>query len=145
VFPRLQPAGTIEATSFCDTGHLKATLERLVDLDRRNADSVRFSIGAVNVRSGNFIYFDTATHTIRPEQYHGERRAPTRFSRDRNRRRALLGRRPRFDHSAAVGGRWPLPYTDDTLDHVCTHIDQAQMTLGRQILLENPSVRRARP
>src|ERR1700760_2909450 len=26
----------------------------------------------------------------------------------------------------------PLPYTDDALDHVCAHIDQAQMALGRQ-------------
>ena len=27
----------------------------------------RFSAGAVNVRTGNLVYFDTATHTIRPE------------------------------------------------------------------------------
>jgi NTE family protein len=67
VSPWFQPAGTIEATSFYDTGHLKATLERLVDFDRLNAGSVRFSIGAVNVRTGNFVYFDTMTHTIRPE------------------------------------------------------------------------------
>jgi NTE family protein len=28
---------------------------------------MRFSVGAVNVRTGNFVYFDTETHTIRPE------------------------------------------------------------------------------
>jgi NTE family protein len=28
---------------------------------------MRFSVGAVNVRSGNFVYFDTKTHTIAPE------------------------------------------------------------------------------
>ncbi|CUH76045.1 DUF692 domain-containing protein [Tropicibacter naphthalenivorans] len=33
----------------------------------------------------------------------------------------------------------PLPYTADTLTRVCTHIDQVQTTLGRQMLLENPS------
>jgi len=33
----------------------------------------------------------------------------------------------------------PLPYTQATLDRVCTHIDQVQETIGRQILLENPS------
>jgi len=65
--PWLQPAGAIEATSFYDTSQLRATLERLVDFDRLNAGSVRFSIGAVNVRTGNFVYFDTRTHTIRPE------------------------------------------------------------------------------
>jgi NTE family protein len=67
VSPWLQPAGTIEATSFYDTGDLKRTLERLVDLDRLNADAIRFSVGAVNVRTGNFVYFDMTTHTIRPE------------------------------------------------------------------------------
>jgi NTE family protein len=66
--PLFQPAGTIEATSFYDTSELKRTLERLVDFDRINtADATRFSIGAVNVRSGNFVYFDNTTHEIRPE------------------------------------------------------------------------------
>ena len=67
VIPWLQPGGTIEATSFYDTGDLKRTLERLVDFDRLNACGTRLSVGAVNVRTGNFIYFDTTTHTIRPE------------------------------------------------------------------------------
>ncbi|MCG7519012.1 DUF692 family multinuclear iron-containing protein [Ruegeria sp. Ofav3-42] len=33
----------------------------------------------------------------------------------------------------------PLPYTDDTLARVCAHIDEVQETVGRQMLLENPS------
>jgi uncharacterized protein len=33
----------------------------------------------------------------------------------------------------------PLPYTAKTLRHVCDHIDEVQSTLGRQMLLENPS------
>ncbi len=33
----------------------------------------------------------------------------------------------------------PLPYTDATLQRVAEHIDQVQTTLGRQMLLENPS------
>lgn len=33
----------------------------------------------------------------------------------------------------------PLPYTSETLAHVARHIDQVQTTLGRQMLLENPS------
>jgi NTE family protein len=65
--PWLQPAGTIEATSFYDSRALKQTLERLVDFDRLNAGPARFSAGAVNVRTGNFVYFDTTTHTICPE------------------------------------------------------------------------------
>ena len=33
----------------------------------------------------------------------------------------------------------PLPYTDETLARVCGHIDEVQETLGRRMLLENPS------
>ena len=65
--PWLQPAGTAEATSFYDTRHLKRTLERLVDFDRLNSGKARFSVGAVNVRSGNFVYFDNTTRVIGPE------------------------------------------------------------------------------
>jgi NTE family protein len=54
-------------TSYYDTSHLKATLERLVDFDRINAGKTRFSVGAVNVCTGNFVYFDSARQTIQPE------------------------------------------------------------------------------
>jgi NTE family protein len=63
----LQPSGSIEATSYYDTAPLKATLGRLVDFDRINAGETRFSIGAVNVTTGNFLYFDNTTHIIGPE------------------------------------------------------------------------------
>lgn len=33
----------------------------------------------------------------------------------------------------------PIPYTDETLDRVAEHIDQVQESVGRQMLLENPS------
>ena len=65
--PWFQPAGTIDATSVYDTRELKPTLERLIDFDRINAGATRFSVGAVNVRTGNFAYFDNDTHRIRPE------------------------------------------------------------------------------
>ena len=54
-------------TSYYDTAPLRATLERLVDFDRINARNVRFSVGAVNVRTGNFAYFDNGNRKIRPE------------------------------------------------------------------------------
>ena len=62
--PWMQPDGTLEATSYYDTAALKSTLEGLIDFDRINHSGNRFSVGAVNVRSGNFVYFDTATHVI---------------------------------------------------------------------------------
>jgi NTE family protein len=63
----LQPPGSPEATSHYDTAPLKSTLERLIDFDRINAGQTRFSVGAVNVSTGNFVYFDNTTHTIGPE------------------------------------------------------------------------------
>ncbi|MGZ5852363.1 MAG: DUF3734 domain-containing protein [Hyphomicrobium sp.] len=67
--PWFHPPGTIEATSYFDTRPLKATLERFVDFDRVNADKqdTRLSLGAVNVRSGNLVYFDNGTQVIGPE------------------------------------------------------------------------------
>jgi NTE family protein len=64
--PFLHPPGSSEAVSFYDVSPLKATLERLVDFDRINVGGMRFSVGAVNVRSGNFVYFDSTTHEIGP-------------------------------------------------------------------------------
>jgi NTE family protein len=77
--PWLHPAGTIEATSFYDTNGLRGTLERLVDFDRLNAGATRYSAGAVNVRSGNFVYFDTTTHTIGPEHVMASGALPPAF------------------------------------------------------------------
>jgi NTE family protein len=64
--PYLQPPGSIEATSFYETAPLRATLERLVDFDRINAGEMRLSVGAVNIRSGNFAYFDNTRDAITP-------------------------------------------------------------------------------
>jgi NTE family protein len=65
--PWLYPPSNANATSLYDTSGLRAALERLVDFDRLNAGATRLSIGADNVRSGNFVFFDTKTHTIGPE------------------------------------------------------------------------------
>lgn len=59
-----QPRGTLEAISYYDTSPLKQTLEHLVDFDLINSGSVRLSVGAVNVRTGNFEYFDSAKQRI---------------------------------------------------------------------------------
>jgi NTE family protein len=54
--------------SYYSTAALKETLERLVDFDRINSrKEMRISVGAVNVHSGQFAYFDSAEITIRPE------------------------------------------------------------------------------
>jgi NTE family protein len=54
--------------SYYDTFAPKGTFERLVDFDRiNNAKDMRLSVGAVNVRTGQFVYFDSAKITMRPE------------------------------------------------------------------------------
>jgi NTE family protein len=70
--PRVPPAlflpgGSVDTASYYDNSPLKPTLERLVDFDRINAGHPRFSVGAVDVCSGNFAYFDTTTDRIRVE------------------------------------------------------------------------------
>ena len=43
-------------------------------------------------------------------------------------------------HGAAwLNDLLPMPYTDETLQTICAHIDQTQDALGRRMLLENPS------
>lgn len=65
--PWFYPRGTRQATSYYDTAPLRETLERLVDFDRINRGRTRLTLSAVNVRSGNFVDFDTTTHVIAPE------------------------------------------------------------------------------
>jgi NTE family protein len=65
--PLIWPAKTAGSVSYYDVAPLKDTLERLVDFDCLNSNRMRFSVGAVNVRTGNFIYFDNHTHHIGPE------------------------------------------------------------------------------
>jgi NTE family protein len=77
--PYLAKAGTRSATSWYETGALKSTLERFIDFDRINARERRFSVGAVNVRTGNFAYFDNATDTIRPEHIMASGALPPAF------------------------------------------------------------------
>jgi NTE family protein len=65
--------------SYYDTSVLKGTLERLVDFDRINAREMRLSVGAVNVRTGQFAYFDSETITIRAEHVMASAALPPGF------------------------------------------------------------------
>jgi len=61
------PRGAPQAISYYDTAPLRDTLLRLVDFDLINAKQVRLSVGAVNVKTGNFAYFDNTKQPIGPE------------------------------------------------------------------------------
>ena len=67
------------ATSFYDTAPLRNTLNRLVDFDRLNSGDVRVSVGAVNIRCGNLVYFDTAERRLRAEHFMASGALPPGF------------------------------------------------------------------
>jgi NTE family protein len=65
--PWMSLTGAQSATSYYDTAPLRETLTELVDFSLINERSTRFSVGAVNVLTGNFVYFDNAVEQIEPE------------------------------------------------------------------------------
>jgi len=77
--PWLQFAGASGATSFYDTSALRETLLRLIDWDILNNQEHRLSVGAVNVRTGNFRYFDSAIERIEPEHVMASGALPPAF------------------------------------------------------------------
>ncbi|MFM9828032.1 MAG: patatin-like phospholipase family protein [Sphingomonas sp.] len=67
--PRLLPPmmalpGTMDALSYYDTSPLRETLDSLIDWDLVNHGPVRLSVGAVDVESGNFRYFDSGEEKL---------------------------------------------------------------------------------
>ena len=65
--PYLQADGSPEALSIYDTSPLRDTLLRLIDFDLINGKTVRLSVGASNVHTGNSQYFDNRDNVIGPE------------------------------------------------------------------------------
>jgi NTE family protein len=62
--PVLAPPGSPEALSFYDASPLRGTLDRLVDWELLNDGPVRLSVGAVEVETGNFHFFDNRAARI---------------------------------------------------------------------------------
>jgi NTE family protein len=62
--PTFAPPRSAGAMSFYDSTPLAATLDQFVDWDLLNDGPVRLSVGAVNIETGNFHYFDTRTERI---------------------------------------------------------------------------------
>jgi len=62
--PFLAPDGSADALSFYDSGPLAKTLDDLIDWDLLNEGPMRLSVGAVELESGNFRYFDNRTDRI---------------------------------------------------------------------------------
>ena len=82
--PRMPPPsfaadGTEGALSMYDTTPLKATLEELVDFDLINSGQVRLSLGAVDVRKGTSVYFDTKSTQIHADHVRASGALPPGF------------------------------------------------------------------
>ncbi len=56
--------GASGATSFYDTAELETTLDKVIDWDVLNSNDRVLSVGAVNLRTGNFRYFDSRIERI---------------------------------------------------------------------------------
>ncbi|MGD9656269.1 MAG: patatin-like phospholipase family protein, partial [Methylocystis sp.] len=79
VNPWLSFAGAKDALSYYDTQPLRETLLELVDFDLINSRRTRFSVGAVNVRTGNFLYFDNHDMIVGPEHVMASGALPPAF------------------------------------------------------------------
>jgi len=65
--PQLQKEGTVAAISYYDTTPLRQTLLNFIDFDRINSKATRLLLGAVKVKTGELVFFDSAKIEIRPE------------------------------------------------------------------------------
>ena len=65
--PWLWPDDRPEALSYYDIAPLRDTLLEFVDFERLNDGPVRLSVGAVDIHTGNYEYFDNRERRIGPE------------------------------------------------------------------------------
>jgi NTE family protein len=109
--PLLLLGGSAPVLSYYDTSALKQTLERLIDFDRINSGEMRFSIGAVNVVSGDSKYFDSTDPgtKIGPEHVMASGALPPGFP------PALVGDQYYWD--GGIVSNTPLQYVLDAQPH----------------------------
>ena len=77
--PMFQPTGSPAALSYYDTAPLKETLENLINFGILNSSGPRLSVGAVNIRTGNFAYFDSRKQRIGVEHIMASSALPPGF------------------------------------------------------------------
>jgi NTE family protein len=68
--PLFQPAAGAGDVGYYTTTPLHATLKELVDFNLLKSGACRLSVGAVNVESGNFAYFDSKDETLKLSPKH---------------------------------------------------------------------------
>ncbi|VCU71341.1 hypothetical protein PIGHUM_03422 [Pigmentiphaga humi] len=82
--PRLVPSWPLlhnpETASVYDSGPLKRTLEEFVDFELLNSGAMRVSVGAVNVQTGNFAYFDNTEQPLTADHIMASAALPPGFA-----------------------------------------------------------------
>jgi len=73
-------AGRQTPLGFYNAAPLRETLLELVDFDLINRKTVRLSVGAVDVRTGNSVYFDNFEREIHPEHIMASGALPPAFA-----------------------------------------------------------------
>jgi NTE family protein len=79
LLPDLAPAGSPGALSYYDTEPLRKTLAELIDFDLLKQRAVRLTLGAVNVRSAQAVYFDNTRDEIGPDHIRASGALPPGF------------------------------------------------------------------
>ena len=129
--PMLQPEGSDAALSFYDTAPLRQTLERLVDFEliNSNKQTLRLSVGAVNVRSGNSIYFDNTEQRIGVEHIMASCALPPAFA------PVMIDEEPYWD--GGIVSNTPLQYLLDKRGPRRTLVAQVDLFSARGALPTN--------
>lgn len=70
---------TPDQISYYKTENLKLTLEKYVDFNLLNKGHIRVSVGAVNVKTGNFVYFDNTKQKLKAEHFMASGALPPGF------------------------------------------------------------------
>jgi len=124
--PWLSPAGAKTSTSYYNNEPLRETLVELIDFKLLNERAVRFAVGAVNVLTGNFVYFDNAEEEIIPEHIMASGALPP----------ALPMVKIGTDHfwDGGIVSNTPLQHLLDRDDHLNTLVFQVDLFSARGLL-----------
>jgi NTE family protein len=119
----VRPHGADGAASVYDTSPLRGTLEQVIDFDYLNSNAMRLSVGAVNIRLGNFVYFDSLERRIGPEHVMASGALPPGFP------AIVIDGEPYWD--GGLVSNTPLSYVLDTGNDEDTLIFQVDLFSAR--------------
>jgi len=124
--PWFHPSGAEAATSYYDSGLLRETLKEVIDFAILNDGAKRLSVGAVNLSTGNFAYFDTLHEDLGPEHIMASGALPP----------ALPAVKIAGQHywDGGIVSNTPLQYLLDQEDHLSSLVFQVDLFSARGAL-----------